>query len=170
MTRVVNKQGEGRGACWTVGAIGHRRVECKYVLNGFKCHESGEAGDKAKVFPQRSKVASSFRNSGPTQKNNKVRRVIATEVDGYGVKNEATVNTVKVWPPREVTTCGVAYALRKIMSEEFSAKVIVNGVLVKIAIDTSAETSIVSSSVWHTLDDPTQSPAPTIRTNGGGVV
>lgn len=43
-----SKSGRGtRGACWSCGATGHSRAECKYAINGFKCHECGEAGHKA---------------------------------------------------------------------------------------------------------------------------
>ena len=42
-----------RGACWSCGSTAHRRLECPYYVNGYKCCECGEAGQKASVCSTR---------------------------------------------------------------------------------------------------------------------
>ena len=40
------------GACWSSVVTGHKRANCKYQLNGYKCNECGEVGHNTTVCPR----------------------------------------------------------------------------------------------------------------------
>lgn len=160
-----------RGACWSCGATGHRRADCKYMLNGFKCNECGEAGHKAMVCPRRSKGASSFCNTAPQEHTNKKgQRLNATQVDADVDNNVATINTIQVAEQLNAASYTVAPVQHDGASKQFNLKVSVNGVPVTMALDTCADTSIASSAFWRQLGEPALSSAPTIRAYGGAEV
>ena len=160
-----------RGACWSCGDTDHLRVNCPYVIRGLKCRECNEVGHKAKVCPRRSKTKSTPRNSAPQQnRRQQGRKVNATTVDGEATSDDVTINTIQSNQPRRVTSCGVAPVQREELTQQFSVKVTVNGMKVEMALDTCADASIASSSVWRQLGKPALSPAPTIRAYGGATV
>lgn len=98
----------------------------------------------------------------------KDRCVHATAADD--VDDSVTINTVHVPAENASLYYDLSVQVNIMESKPFNVLAIVNKVPLSMSLDTCAEASILSSSLWHRLGKPALTPAPKLRAYGGGEI
>ena len=164
--QVIKSRHRGKpGACWSCGVKGHKRADCKYQLNSYKCNECGKAGHKTTMCPRRNR---STRGSGPAQQHQaQDHREHATAADEDS--DSVTIHTVHVPANRVSLYNNCCAQVNTVQSKQFDVTATINCVPVRLALETCAVASIATSSLRHRFGQMLSSPLK-LHAYGGGEV
>ena len=155
--------------CLSCGSREHHRAVCWYFTKGLKCRKCGLAGHKATVCPKRSinqRGESTEDGKKPLEYWSRVKAMDASP-DEEVECNALALNTIeKIYPA--LRKCDAKSQINAV--EQFVVTPRVNGILVRMDLDTCAETSIASRELWEQLRQPRLRPAPRLRAYGGSEV
>ena len=152
----------GLGACRGCGK-NHRRSECKYTVNKMKCNACGIVGHKASVCQRKhsthSGAGSSNWRAGGNNSNTSSRKVRDVEVSDKELPTSDSLSLFTISRVESVDS-----------SAGFTVEPMINGIRVRMDLDTCAEVSVASSILYEQLGKPTLTPAPLLRAYGGSEI
>ena len=153
-TRVPSTSPHNTGnKCKHCAGTFHNSEHCPYQLRGWKCFACGAVGHKATVCPK----ANEQQNSREQQQHESRFKSWRQQKHVTAQDSEESDATVKgVSTPRVLT-----------VSSQFNIEVMINGILLKMKLDTGAEASVAPKKFWFQLGCPNLHSASRLRAYGG---